>query len=83
MVPASLNRACDHKLVLAYLTCLLFPQVIDRSSHLVVVLRALQSRSKVTVIKLHVEADSFKTNLSLKGTGCNIHVAKVLSNQNF
>ena len=68
---------------------MLFPQVIDLRRHLVVVLRALQGRSIETtgtefaVIQLHFEADSFKTNLSLKSTHCNIHIAKVLPNHNF
>ena len=68
---------------------MLFPQVIDFRRHLVVVLKALQGRSieitgtEFTVIQLHFEADSFKTNLSLKSTHCNIHIAKVLSNHNF
>ena len=53
------------------------------------VLRALQSRSiettgtEITIIQLHFEADSFKTNLSLKSTHCNVHLAKVSSNHHF
>ena len=84
-----LNGACEHKPILSYLTCMLFPQAIDLRRHLVVVLRAPQGRSIETtgtefaVIQLHFEADSFKTNLSLKSTHCNIHIAKVLPNHNF